>query len=115
VAVADLDAEETRRSHPHNGKGSAIEDHISRQRAGVATEFALPERIADHRAGGAAAGLVVLSGEGAAQYRHDPEHVEEISADILTLRVTGDTAEGKIEAPCTPGDRACEEIGRAHV
>ena len=70
----------------------------------------MPERIADHRAGGAAAGPVVIGGKGAAQHRHDPEHVEEISADILTLRVTGDTAEGKIEAPCTPGDRACEGL-----
>jgi hypothetical protein len=75
--------------HADDAVGPRIEQQFFPQHAAIGTEAGLPERVADH-GDLSFPRLVVIGGHGAAEFRRDPEDLEEVSSDAGTVHA--DTA-----------------------
>src|SRR5207302_4503313 len=89
-----------------NREEPAIESYGPAGDGGVSAEFALPERVADHRAGRSAAGLIVLRREGSTNRRRNSEDLEEIAADEQAFSESHFSTFRKIEARGAPTHRS---------
>lgn len=100
---ADLRAEKTGWSNADHFERAAVEVDFRAQHRRLAAEFALPERIADHRARRGAVAHVVGCGKHATQQRLHAQHGKKVAAHKqAVLREAVLAALGKIEGSAVP-------------
>src|SRR6185437_3540832 len=96
--AAYLQAIKAGRGHADHWEGMAIQAYSSSDDIGITAELSLPEAVADHGAGRAAASVIVRRVKKASENRLNAENVKKFSAHPEPVNIAGLAAVGKIEA-----------------